>query len=217
MNESTKTPRRYDGRARAAAAAATRGRILAAAKTLMAPRGVDAVTMADIARAAEVAESTLYAVFRSKEGILTALMEASLFGATFRAAQAQLAAEPDPVAQIALTAQVARAIYEAERNDLGRIRDGSRLSEALRAVEADFEARRYEMQRNRIRALFGTGRARVGLSEEEARRVMWMLTGRGPYAALVEAGGWTADRYAAWLAEALLRELVAPEQDARQA
>lgn len=208
MNESTNPKRRYDGRARTEAAAATRARILSAAKALMAPRGVDAVTMADIATSAQVAESTLYAVFRAKEGILTALMEDSLFGATFQAAQAQLAAEPDPVAKIALTAQVARAIYEAERRDLGRIREASNMSTALRAVEAAFEARRYDMQRDRIAALFTAGRARRGLTQDEARRVMWMLTGRATFTALVEVGGWTAQRYADWLADALLRELV---------
>jgi AcrR family transcriptional regulator len=167
------------------------------------------VTIAAIAGAAGVAASTIYATFKSKEGILRALMEASLFGPAFQQAQALLSGVADPLRQIEATAQVARAIYDGERQDLGMIRHASGFSPALRAVEQEFESRRFAMQQARITALFAAGRARPGLTEDEARRIMWLLTGRAVYQALVQDGGWTADRYQDWLQDTLLSQLVA--------
>ena len=207
MNEST--PRRYDGSHRAEAAAETRARILDAARHLMGAKGIDGVTIAAIAKDADVAPSTIYATFKSKDGLLRALMEASLFGPAFQNAQALLSGVTDPLRQIELTAHVARAIYDGERHDLGMIRHASGFSPALRAIEEEFESRRLAMQEARIAALFASGRARPGLTEAEARRVLWMLTSRATYQALVLDGGWTPDRYQDWLAGALLRELVA--------
>lgn len=207
MNEST--PRGYDGKGRTEAAAETRARILDAARRLMGTQGIDSVTITTIAKAADVAPSTIYATFKSKEGILRALMEASLFGPAFLQAQALLAGVSDPVRQIELTAHVARAIYDGERNDLGMIRHASGFSPALRAVEQEFESRRFAMQGPRIAALFTAGRARPGLSEPEARRILWMLTSRATYQALVQDGSWTPGRYQDWLHGVLLRELVA--------
>jgi AcrR family transcriptional regulator len=214
MNESTDSRRTYDLRHRAATAEKTRARILAAARDLMGKRGVDHVTIAEIGRAAGVATSTIYATLKSKEGILRALMEQSLFGPAFQNAQGLLDGVTDPVRQIALTAHVARAIYEGERHDLGMIRHISGFSKALREVEEEFEAQRFARQQARITALFAAGRARPGLTLDEARRLMWMLTGRGVYAALVTDGGWTPDRYQGWLEGALLSELVAPDGSA---
>jgi AcrR family transcriptional regulator len=207
MNKST--PRNYDGSKRATVAAETRARILEAARRLMGTKGIDSVTIAAIAAEADVAASTIYVTLKSKEGILRALMEASLFGPAFQDALALLSDVADPVRQIELTARVARAIYDGERSDLGMIRHASGFSPALRAIEQEFESRRFAMQESRIAALFATGRARPGLTEDEARRVLWTLTSRAVYQALVLDGGWTPDRYQGWLAGALLRELVA--------
>src|SRR5262245_21376715 len=112
MNESKAKRRPYKSPVRAEAADDTRLRILASAKKLFSRRGIDAVTIAQIAGKADVAGSTVYAVFKSKEGILRALMEQSLFGGRFQSTQQILAGVTDPVEAIALTAHVARAIYE---------------------------------------------------------------------------------------------------------
>jgi len=73
------TPRRpYQSDLRNHAAEVTRSRVLNAAKLLFARRGIDGVTIAQIAERSGVAASTVYALFKSKEGILRALMEAAL-------------------------------------------------------------------------------------------------------------------------------------------
>lgn len=208
MKESKTRKRAYSSSVRAEAADETRARILACAKKLFSRRGVDVVTIAEIADRAGVAGSTVYAVFRSKEGILRALMEQSLFGGRFQATQQILAGITDPVEVIGLTAHVARAIYESESSDLGLLRNVSGFSPALRKIEQEFERTRYRMQEERLRRLFAARRARKGISLDEARRIMWMYTSREVYRMLVVEGGWSADRYQDWLSQTLLTALV---------
>src|SRR5262245_42418881 len=117
--------RPYVSELRNQAADATKDRVLAAAKTLFARHGIDGVTIAEIADKAGVASSTVYALYKSKEGILRGLMSGAIFGPRFQEAQAQFEGENDPVRLITLSAHVARAIYEGESTELGLMRGAS--------------------------------------------------------------------------------------------
>ncbi|MBG0810935.1 TetR/AcrR family transcriptional regulator [Methylosinus sp. H3A] len=203
--------RRYASALRSRSAEATKTRILDAAKELFTNQGIDGVTIARIAETAGVAAATVYALFKSKEGILRALMRASLFGQKFQDALAKLEGVTDPVGAIALTAHVARAIYESESAELGLIRGASAFSPALRNMEQEFETTRFEMQEQRVAHLFAKAKQREGLRLDEARRILWMYTSRDIYRMLVHEGGWTPDRYQQWLSEILVRALVNDE------
>ena len=205
---STNEKRRYRSDLRNQAAEVTKGRILNAAKTLFTRRGIDSVTIAEIAERAAVASSTVYAVFKSKAGILRALMEGALFGPRFRAAHAKLSGVTDPVRLIALSGHVARAIYEGESSELGLLRGASAFSPALRKLEQEFEKTRLEMQDERIRLLFAQSKQRRELTMDEARRILWMYTSRDIYRMLVHESGWTPDHYEEWLSERLVQALV---------
>jgi AcrR family transcriptional regulator len=200
--------RAYASRRREAAAAATQASVLAAARALFVRRGVDAVTIAELAAAAGVSASTVYALFKSKEGVLRALMEAALFGGRYQAAIARLRDVAGAVDRIAASAGIARAIYEGESAELGLIRGVSMFSPALRKLEQDFEDTRLAQQATRIDRLYGEGRARSGLPIAEARRILWMYTSRDVYRMLVHEAGWAPDRYEAWLAQTLIEALV---------
>ena len=219
MKSQTPRKRRYTSDARAQSANNTRRRILAAAKALFGRKGIDPVTIADIGARAGVAASTVYAIYKSKDGILRALMEQSLFGSQFQEAQKLVAGVTDPAALVTLTAHVARAIYESESSGLGLLRHTSGFSPALRKMEQEFERLRYEMQFKRLQLLFESGKARAGLSLDEARRIMWMYTSRDVYRMLVHEGGWTPDAYQQWLsrtlAEALVDDRPGPHRRAR--
>lgn len=217
MKKPARQTRRYTAGARARSAQDTRRRILAAATTLFGRKGIDRVTIAEVGVRAGVAASTVYAIYKSKDGILRALMEQSLFGGQFQRAQQRLDEVTDPVALVELTAQVARAIYGSESSDLGLVRHASGFSPALRTMEQEFERRRYEMQAARLERLFESGKARPGLSLEEARRILWMYTSRDVYRMLVHDGGWTPDRYQQWLAGTLVEALVAEPRASRPA
>lgn len=205
---SSSRKRRYNLDVRAQSADETRYRILAAARSLFGRQGIDKVTIAGIGEKAEVAASTIYAIYKSKDGILRALMEQSLFGSQFQEAQKQLEGVRDPVALIALTAEVSRAIYESESNDLGLLRHASGFSPALRQMELEFERKRFEMQERRVKLLFRAGKARDDLKIEQARRILWMYTSRDVYRMLVQDGGWTPSLYQQWLSRTLVEALV---------
>lgn len=208
MNESKANRRAYSSSARTEAADETRTRILASAKELFSERGIDAVTIAEIAERSGVAGSTVYSIFKSKEGILRRLMEQSLFGGRFQSAQQILAGIGDPVEAIARTAHVSRAIYESESSDLGLLRNVSGFSPALRKIEDEFERTRFEMQEDRLSRLFDAGKAKRGIGFDEARHILWMYTSRDVYRMLVIEGEWTPDRYEEWLAQTLVAALV---------
>ncbi|MEQ1613246.1 MAG: TetR/AcrR family transcriptional regulator, partial [Hyphomicrobiaceae bacterium] len=100
--------------------------------------------------------------------------------------------------------------------ELGLIRGTSAFSPALRKIEAEFEGIRYQMQEERIRALFAQARARCGLDPEQARRILWMYTSRDVYRMLVQDGGWSAQRYQEWLSRTLVEALVEPVSGAKR-
>ena len=204
----TQRKRAYRSETRTQSAEHTRRRILNAAAYLFGRKGIDRVTIDEVGRRADVAASTVYAVYKSKDGILRALMERSLFGGQFQRAQALIAGVSDPVRLIELTANVSRAVYESESQDLSLLRRASGFSPTLLKMEQEFERIRYDMQEARLRALFSARRARRGLSLEEARRILWMFTSRDVYRMLVQESGWTPDRYQEWLSQTLLEALV---------
>ncbi|MDP3067301.1 MAG: helix-turn-helix domain-containing protein, partial [Methylocystis sp.] len=88
MSEQGKRP--YASKLRSRSAEVTRTRVLDAAKELFAGQGIDGVTIARIAEKAGVAAATVYSLFKSKEGLLHALMHAALFGPLFQEARARL-------------------------------------------------------------------------------------------------------------------------------
>lgn len=200
--------RAYRSVHREKAAEATSGRIQRVANRLFARHGVDGVTVDQIAVQADVAASTVYALFKSKAGLLRALMTDALFRPPFQAAQLLLVGVTDAAQMIALSAHIARAIYESESVELGLLRGTSGFSPVLRQLEQEFEDIRYRMQEERIELLYAQAKAKPGLLPDTARRLLWMYTGRDIYRMLVSEGGWTPDEYQAWLAETLLHELV---------
>ena len=210
-----KTSRPYVSNIRSQAADATRARVLLASKTLFAARGIDRVTIQQIAKKAKVSVSTVFTLYQSKEGILRGLMKSALFGQHFQAAIAKLKGETNPLRLIALTPKVARAIYEAESSELGLIRGVSAFSPALSKLEQEFEELRFSMQKERVELLFKQRKQRKGLTLDEARRILWMYTSREVYRLLVLEAGWTSDRYEEWLTDTLLRALTAGSEKPR--
>lgn len=181
--------------------------MLDAGRFLFGRKGIDATTIGQIAERAGVSQATVYATVKSKSGLLRELLQDAMFGPAFQAAQQQLQGVTDPVARIALTAQVARAIYEAESTELNVLMKSSAFSPELRKSHQAFEDLRREMQQERIEALFKARRARKGLTRDTAATLMWMYTGREVYNKLVRESGWTADQFQAWLQRTLLETL----------
>lgn len=199
--------RSYRSSTRTEAAERTRTRILEAGKFLFSRKGIDATTIAQIAARAGVSEPTVYATVKSKAGLLDALMRDAIFGPRFKLAQRKLEGVKDPVQRIAVSAHVARAIYEGESAELSTLMKASAFSPDLRKTQQSFETLRREMQRERIDALFAARRARKGLDRESAAALLWMFTSREVWHKLVHESGWTPDAYQDWLERTLVETL----------
>jgi AcrR family transcriptional regulator len=199
--------RNYHSQSRTEAAERTRSKVLDAGKFLFSRKGIDATTIAQIAERAGVSSATVYLTVKSKSGLLQALIQDAIFGPRFQEAQARLAGVTDAVERIAMTAGVARAIYEAESAELNLLMKASAFSPELRKSLQSFEELRREMQQERIDALFKAGRARKGLDRETAASLLWMFTGRDVYHKLVHECGWPPDKFEHWLSQTLLETL----------
>ena len=199
--------RQYHSEARAEAAGRTRVSILEAGKFLFSRKGIDATTMAQIAKRAGVSEAAVYATVKSKVGLLDALMRDAIFGPRFKEALEKLEGVKDPVRRVAMSAHVARAIYEGESADLSLLMKSSAFSPELRKTQQSFETLRREMQRERIEMLFAENRARKGLTKENAAALLWMFTSREVYHKLVHESGWTAEAFQDWLEKTLTETL----------
>jgi AcrR family transcriptional regulator len=205
MAQASKRPYRSD--ARSEAAERTRTKVLEAGKFLFSRKGIDATTVAQIAERAGVSEATVYATVKSKAGLLHSLIHEAIFGPRFQQALKQLEGVADPVRRIALSAHVARAIYEGESAELALLMKASAFSPELRKTQLAFETLRREMQHERIEALFAAGRAREGLTKDAAATLLWMFTGRELHQKLVHEAGWTPQRYQDWLERTLIENL----------
>ena len=205
-----KKSRSYDSAKRTLAASETRERILDAARALFGRSGIDAVTIAEVAGSAGVAVSTVYALFTSKTGILRALMERAIFNGNYEQILARLETSNDPLERLRLTASVASAIYQGEAREISLLRGSSALSPELKEIEAEFEARRYKLQRARIEGLADAGLLRPSLTTAAARDIMWMLSSRDVFRMLVIEAKWTAAAYEEWLATTLVQALTRP-------
>jgi AcrR family transcriptional regulator len=212
MKSKPETPRRYNAELRSVRALETRQRILTAAKGLFNERGIDNVTVDALSAAAGVSSPTVYALFRSKAGILKALIEGAFFGDAYKTIAERTEATSDPIELLRITASISRTIFDTEREEIGLMRGASAFSPELKQAEVEFEQIRFELQERRARLLVRTNAAARKLGLAKVRDIMWMYTGRDIYRMFVLERGWSSQEYEDWLAKTLIRELtVSPD------
>lgn len=199
-----KSKRRYNSSSRRAQAEALRERVLEVSRELFSKRGFDGVKIDDIAQRAGVASPTIYAAFKSKAGILKAIVSSTFFDAAYEALAKRIASERDPLELMRLTAAVSRGIYDRERAEIGILRGASAVSRDLQRVEKKFEQVRYDLQGARAELFVEKFSHAAKLGTDRVRDVMWMLTGRDHYRMLVLERGWSSDEYETWVASALI-------------
>ena len=210
MTEVVKTRRRYESRRRKEQAEQTRREIVTAEGSY---RGT---TTADIAREAGVVVETVYRIFGSKPGLFRAVVDALLAGGPSRAEVAvaerpairALIEEPDPHRKVALYAATQPGIHRRAGPLLRALRDAKASDPELAQMWGELEAWRRDGQSRFVEHLAQRGTLRPDVSAAEASDIVWTLSSLAVYDLLVIDRGWTAERYEAWLAAALTRELV---------
>jgi AcrR family transcriptional regulator len=186
----------------------TRRRIVEAARRLLQTEGYDGMTIEAIARRAEVSAPSVYAIFKSKTGLLIALLDQSMFGADYEEVVRQTLSATDPETRLRRAAAVSRQIRSAQSAAFDLMRSAGVVAPELGKLEQQREHMRYEKEEGMITFLRDTGALRSGLSHTTARDIFWMLTGGDVYRMLVRERGWSPQKYQNWLADTLVRSLL---------
>ena len=182
------SPRPYQLRARAVAVSETRRRVVAAARELFVEGGFYRASMEEIARRADVARATIYHQFRSKLGVLEAVVTdfedraglarlvtivetarpSALVGAVISEGCVYWATDPTLVRKV-----IGLATMEPEVRELTDRHDAGRLAVLKRVVERLLEA----------------GVLGDGCSPEHAVNVLWVVTSFEAYDLLSRGRG----------------------------
>src|SRR5438094_3607998 len=173
-----KKQRPYKSLVRDGQADDTRWRIVEATRHLLGRDGYAGMTVEAIARRAEVSAQSVYAIFKSKTGILVGLLDQSAFGADYEKAVRQALSASDPEARLRFAARIARQIHDAQSATFDLLRGAGVVAPELAKLEQQREDLRYKRQEMMITSLREVAILRPGLDHRAARGILWMLTGR---------------------------------------
>lgn len=215
MNNQSDVKRAYESPLRKAQAATTRRAIIDAAAALFIERGYVATSIETIAEAAGVSRATVFTSVGGKKALLKKAYDVALVGDDepipfpLRPASLAVRAEPDPrrflVGYTGLVVDIntrLAPIHEAVRGAASADPEVRDVFEAI-GVERRIGAG------NVIRDLVGKGGLLGnGLDPETAADILWVLIDAGLFHLLVHRRGWTVERFQAWLAASIQRELL---------
>jgi len=200
--------RSYKSLVRARQAGDTRQRIVEATLRLLQSQGYAGMTVEAIAQRAEVSAQSVYAIFKSKTGILTALLDQTTFGPDYEDAVLRALSARDPETRLRLAAPIARQIHDAQSATFDLLRGAGVVAPELARLERQREGLRYERQERMITSLRDAGRLGPELDHATARDIFWKLTGGDVYRMLVRERGWSSQKYQDWLADTLVHSLL---------
>jgi AcrR family transcriptional regulator len=166
------------------------------------------MTIEAIARRAQVSAQSVYAIFKSKTGILTELLDQSTLGPDYEDAVRRALSADDPETRLRLAAPIARQIHDAQSATFDLLRGAGVVAPELAKLELQRESLRYERQERMIMSLRAAGRLRPELNDATARDIFWALTGRDVYRMLVRERDWSSQKYQDWLADILVSSLL---------
>jgi AcrR family transcriptional regulator len=213
------TKRPYDARRRRERAEeerqATRRRVVEAARELFLTHGYVATTMADIAREAGVALQSVYSAGQSKAELLHLVTDLAVAGddqevmLVERPTFAAVAAESDPVRQVQMLASLIVATMER----LAPVWIAYREAAAVDAKAADNLVAAHRRRRETFGAMIGMI-PEHGLRQpwDKSADTMWAVGSIDVFLLLRTVLEWDAARYADWLSETLVDQLVAPAE-----
>jgi len=187
----------------------TRRLIVDAARKLFLERGYAATTMDAIAKEADVAVSTVYAIYENKRTILRAIREAWHEQTRAREINEEASRQPNPERRLEMVAHASRRQWEAG-GDLVAIYQGAAAADREAAAELREALRGRRAALDRI--VEGMAAVlRPDLDVGRAAAILRALSRAELYRELVEESGWSPDEYEAWLSETLKEQLLPSE------
>jgi AcrR family transcriptional regulator len=211
--------RRYNNARRQAQARATRADVVQAARMLFLHRGYPATTVEAIGAAADVPLATVYRLFGSKRGILSAVLDVSFVGDDEpvalhdRPLARAAASELDPQRLLAGFARLCREVLDRS----GPLQHVLRSAAVVDAEAADLlettNRQRLTGQSRVARALSIRGWLAEGIGESDALDIIYTLMSPEVHRILTVERGWSADHYERWLADTLSAALLPTNKD----
>jgi AcrR family transcriptional regulator len=198
----------YDNSSRAAAAGATRTKVLAAARDAFLTTGYAGTTIRAVAEAAGVSQETVYKRFGNKARLLKDVYDVAMAGdeepvpIADRPEARALRAAAGPVEAATAYGRLARALTERAGPVMRIVLSARGGDPDLDAFVATVDAERLTGATFAVRDWAARGWLRDGLDADRARDQLWTLNSPAVWLLLGERG-WSGADYEAWLAGAL--------------
>ena len=214
MSEPVKSRRSYRSTARAAAAARTRARIVESARQSFLERGFSDTTITMIAEQAGVASETVYSIYRTKAGVLDAVVRAAVqrddepADPLERSWVKRLLRIPDLDARIGGFARHTAQTTELTSPMYAIIASAGTGEDEIDALQAALLEMRFVGQREIMIALTRGHQLRPGLTAEQAADTFSAIASPELHHVLTVKRGWSQRGYARWLEETLKAALL---------
>jgi len=188
--------------------------VLDAAHRLFAERGYAETTLEAIAGEGGVAVPTLYATFASKRGLLSRLLghlivaEPGASSILDTAGARAVFAETDAGRALRLFAHHMADIQARIATIYEVMKSAARTEPDVAESFAAAQNTRLAMLTKVAAHLAQLGGLRAGLTVDDAGRTIWVLASPETRQLLVTHGGYTHERYSAWLADTLAAALL---------
>lgn len=214
MVKETPIKRKYDSSRRKEQARQTRLQITEAAHKLFIERGYAGATIEAIAQEAGVAQETVYAIFGSKRKILAFLLDISLGGDD---QPIRILDRPEPQAtmhdtdqrqQLSMFAKDITKILSRATPVFEIMRSASKTEPEINELLHGLYRERLKNMIRFVQSVISNGPLRDGMDEAQAGEMVWALTSPELFQLLKDERGWTAEKYAQWLADTLIRLLL---------
>jgi AcrR family transcriptional regulator len=167
--------RSYNQTARAESAAETRRRIIEVTRKLLTRAPLVSVSLPVIAAEAEVARSTVYAIFGSREGLMVAVAEDLLERGGF-ARIGEALRGPDVVRAFELSMDVAMELYSQEHEVSWALLSLAAVDRDASSAAARLNFGRREGMRKIAQRMHDQGVLRDDVTVDEAADVLWLIT-----------------------------------------
>jgi AcrR family transcriptional regulator len=211
-----KVERPYDNSRRQGQVRATRAHVAAVAKERLVEHGYPTTTIEAIADAADVPLPTLYRLFGSKRGLLSAVLDTSFGGDDEPIAfgdrpevQAALA-EPDVGRMLDAFARICRKLMDRASTIQRVLATAAIVDPELAELDADIRRQRHTGQSRIVAAIVARGALSPSYDEATAADVVYALLSPEVHWILTSERRWGGEDYERWLSLSF-RELLRPE------
>lgn len=209
MEQPEAVTRSYRSAVREEQAERTRERIARAARRRFIESGWSGTSVRSVAADAGVSEATVYAVYGTKAGLASSLIDSGEMDADVARVAADLAAaEGDPAAQLAAFVRFDRRLFERGGDGLRLTVEGRRNEPALAAAYDQGRARGDDARR-RVFSTWPAKARRKGLTVDRALDIYAMVCSIQVFDVATQERGWSADDVERWWVETLTDRLLA--------